>query len=453
MNEGEGTSEGGNARLTPGRIFRFWYPLALTWVMMSLEGPYLAAILARLEDPVPNLAAYGVAFVLAMLFESPIIMLLSASTALVTDRESYRRLRNFTFVLSGASTLLMALLALPFVFRPFALSLLGLPEDVAALAHRAVVILLPWPAAIGYRRFYNGVVIRSGRTRRVAVGTAVRMAAMGGAMVLFGVVLGLDGAVAGAASLAMGVVVEAAASRLMARPSLADLPREGPSGEPPPTYGAIARFYYPLALTAVIFLAVHPVVTLFLGRSRLPLESLAALPVVNGLVFLFGSAGISYQEVAIALMGRRKEHFPELGRFALVLGGVLVALFASIVFTPLADVWFVRIAGLTEDLVAVALPASRILVVQPALTLALAFLRSVLVVDRTTAPATWATVVEVSGIVTGLVLGIYAWDWVGVVAAAAGYVFGRAAATAYIAWPASRALRMGCGTVGVQPGA
>ncbi|MEW6758120.1 MAG: hypothetical protein AB1347_07865, partial [Acidobacteriota bacterium] len=289
--------------------------------------------------------------------------------------------------------------------------------------------------------FYNGVVIRSGRTRRVAAGTAVRIAAMGAAMVLFGVVLNLDGALAGAASLASGVLVEALASRLMARPSLEDLSEKGPQGEPPPTYGAIARFYYPLALTAIIFLAVHPVVTLFLGRGRLPLESLAALPVVNGLAFLFGSAGISYQEVAIALMGRRKEHFAELGRFAAILGSVLVALFACIVFTPLANVWFVKVSGLTADLLAVALPASRILVLQPALTLALAFLRSVLVVDRTTAPATWATVAEVSGIVLGLSLGIFAWDWVGVVAAAAGYVLGRAVATVYIAFPAARALQ------------
>ncbi|MEW6758388.1 MAG: hypothetical protein AB1347_09215, partial [Acidobacteriota bacterium] len=248
MSEGDGVAEGGAARLSSGRIFRFWYPLALTWLMMSLEGPYLAAILARLENPVPNLAAYGVAFVLAMLFESPIIMLLSASTALVADRESYRRLRNFTFLLSGASTILMGALALPPVFEPFARGLLGLPEEVADLAHRAVVVLLPWPAAIGYRRFYNGVVIRSGRTRRVAAGTAVRIAAMGAAMVLFGVVLNLDGAVAGAASLASGVLVEALASRLMARPSLEDISEKGPQGEPPPTYGAIARFYYPLAL-------------------------------------------------------------------------------------------------------------------------------------------------------------------------------------------------------------
>jgi len=39
---------------------------------------------------------------------------------------------------------------------------------VAELTRRAAAILLPWPAAIGYRRFYQGILIGSGLTRRVA---------------------------------------------------------------------------------------------------------------------------------------------------------------------------------------------------------------------------------------------------------------------------------------------
>ena len=44
------------------QIFFFWLPLASTWLMMAVEGPYLAAIIARLPDPTANLAAFGVAF-------------------------------------------------------------------------------------------------------------------------------------------------------------------------------------------------------------------------------------------------------------------------------------------------------------------------------------------------------------------------------------------------------
>ena len=48
--------------VTYRRIFRLWVPLAATWLMMSVEGTFLAAVIARLDEPTFNLAAYGVAF-------------------------------------------------------------------------------------------------------------------------------------------------------------------------------------------------------------------------------------------------------------------------------------------------------------------------------------------------------------------------------------------------------
>ncbi|MCW8984878.1 MAG: hypothetical protein OQK55_06020, partial [Thermoanaerobaculales bacterium] len=68
--------------LTLRGVFRFWRPLAATWLMMAVEGPFLAAIIARLPEPTYNLAAYGVAFSLALVAEAPVIMIMSAATAL-----------------------------------------------------------------------------------------------------------------------------------------------------------------------------------------------------------------------------------------------------------------------------------------------------------------------------------------------------------------------------------
>ena len=58
------------------------------------------------------------------------------------------------------------------------LSLIGLPQEVAHLTFGALVIFLPWPGAIGYRRFFHGLLIRNNQTRRVAYGTVVRMTTM-----------------------------------------------------------------------------------------------------------------------------------------------------------------------------------------------------------------------------------------------------------------------------------
>ena len=159
-------------------LFRFWVPLQATWLMMSLEGPFLAAVIARLAEPKHNLAAYGVAFALAILVEAPVIMMMSASTALVDRAGIYRRLRNFMWMLNGGITVSMLLL----LFTPLWVLLtdtwMGLDPEVARLTRGSLFILLLWPAAIGYRRFYQGLLIRSGRTRLVAWGTVIRLVAM-----------------------------------------------------------------------------------------------------------------------------------------------------------------------------------------------------------------------------------------------------------------------------------
>jgi len=57
--------------------------------MMAVEGPFLAAIIARLAQPKYNLAAYGVAFSFGLIIEAPIIMIMSAATALVENKDSF----------------------------------------------------------------------------------------------------------------------------------------------------------------------------------------------------------------------------------------------------------------------------------------------------------------------------------------------------------------------------
>jgi hypothetical protein len=202
---------------TAGTIFRFWSPLAATWFMMAAEGPFVAAIIARLADPVHNLAAYGVAMAIGFVAESPIIMMLSASNSLVRDRRSYRRLRNFSFAMNlGVTAIILVVLAPP-VFDALTRDLLALPPGLSALSRTAVIMLLPWPASIGFRRFYHGILISSGKTRLVAYGTVLRlstMAATGTALFLAG---GLDGASVGTAALSAGVVVEAIAARAWVR--------------------------------------------------------------------------------------------------------------------------------------------------------------------------------------------------------------------------------------------
>ena len=403
--------------------------------MMAFEGPFLAAIIARLPDPLYNLAAHGVAVAFAILVEAPVIMIMTASTALVTDASSFRKLRNYTYGLNAAITGAMLVVVTPAVFRWFFQGVIGLPDDVARLTYGALLILLPWPAAIGYRRFFQGLLIRAGLTRLVAYGTLVRLAVMTSTTVVLFVVFALPGAYVGAAALSAGVCFDAVASRLMARRTVRKLLGTHDKNAPPEeqlNYRRITHFYYPLALTSIVGLAVHPMLTFFMGRARFPLESLAVFPVVHALSFVFRALGLSYQEVAIALMGKDFEHYDELRRFAFGLGIAASAALALIAFTPLAGFWFETVSGLSPELASFAIVPVRILAPFPALSVLLSFQRGILVQGRHTGPITGATVVEVAGIAIAFVAFSNGLDLVGVTAAMIAFVVGRTASNAYL---------------------
>ena len=437
-------------RYTTRTILLFWTPLAAQWLMMASEGPFLAAIIARLGDPAFNLAAYGVTFAVAILVESPVIMLMSASTALVEDEASYRKLRAFTHALNAGSTGLLLFVLVPPVFDVMAGTLLGLPDAVARLVYGSLWLLLPWPAAIGYRRFLHGLLIRSGRTRLVAYGTLLRLAAMASTALVLYSVGGLPGALVGAAALSAGVCAEALAARIMARGAVRDLTQAGAlagrseersgASETELTFGGIARFYYPLALTSFIGLTVQPLLTFFMGRAPAPIESLAVFPVVHALSFLFRALGLSFQEAAIALLGKRCEHAPELGRFGLWLGLGSSAAMGLVVFTPLAEVWFRDVSGLTPALTAAALVPARIMALLPALSVLLSWQRAVLVQGRTTRPITWATVLEVAGIAALFPLFGWGVGMTGVTAAVLAFLGGRTAGNLFLLRPVREVL-------------
>ena len=424
--------------LTQARIFRFWLPLAATWLMMAVEGPFLAAVIARLANPTYNLAAYGVAFSLALVVEAPVIMIMSAATALARNRLSYIRLRTFTHALNAGVTLAMVVTLLPPIFNAIAYGLIGLPPEVASRTHIALLILLPWPAAIGIRRLYQGVLIRHRLTRRVAYGTVVRLAAMFGTAFVLARDGRLEGAWVGAAALTMGVSCEAVASRFMAAGALRKLMAvPGVAAGAAASWVALTRFYYPLALTTLLSLGIHPVVTFFVGNSRMALESLAVLPVIGSLVFIFRSLGLAYQEVVIALIGDEQEGYVPLRTFGILLSlGVAVGL-SLIAWTPLAGVWFRNVSGLTDELAAVALIPTRILAVIPGLTAILSFQRAVMVIRTTTNRITWATITEVVGTVVVMWVAISFLNAIGAVAAASALLIGRIGANLYLA-PAMR---------------
>jgi hypothetical protein len=201
------------------RIVHTWWPLAASWIMMSLEGPALSAVVARLANPEINLAAYGgVVFPLALIIEAPIIMLLAASVALSKDWDSYVRLRRYMMVAGAVLTAVHVLVAFTPLYYFVVRGLIGAPEEILEPARLGLKIMTPWTWAIAYRRFNQGTLIRFGRSHTVGIGTIVRLSANVVVLTIGFILKDIPGIVVGTCAVATGVISEAVYAGLAVRP-------------------------------------------------------------------------------------------------------------------------------------------------------------------------------------------------------------------------------------------
>ena len=366
------------------RIFWLWLPLAVSFTLMMLEGPTIQAAITRLSDAALNLAAFGLVLSISLIIESPVIMLLSTSIALVSDGQSYRVLRAFMIWLSLALTVVTALVAWTPLYDLIVSGILGIPPSIGSAAQPALRIMLLWTAAIGWRRFYQGILVRHGLTARVSYGTAIRLVST--AMTAIGLVAWgrLPGAQVGAWSLMAGVLSEALATHLFALPVVRRAyANHWSAAEQPLTLAAILRFHVPLAATSLLTLLAQPLTATALARLPMPTETLATWPVVFSLMMVLRGWGLSLQETTIAQAADPRALQP-LRDFTFIVAAATSGAAALLAFTPLLDEYLRTVISLDPRLWSYVRTGMLLLLLLPGLTALVSTLRGLLVAAGTT---------------------------------------------------------------------
>lgn len=425
-----------NTVFSQRQIFLFWLPLALMWIAMAIEQPGLAAVIARLPDETLNLAAFGIAFSIALVIESPIIQLLSAGTALASDRGRYRKLLNFMHILGAALTLIHLLIAVTPLFAFIVRTVLGVPEELVEPSRIAFLTMTPFTALVGYRRLWQGVLIRYGHTRVIPVTMVIRLAAVAVVLIPGYLVGSIAGATLAGLSLMAGVAAGCLASWLYCRPVVRDeLPD---NGEEPLSTRHMLEFYVPLSLTSVIFLSAQPLLTFGMARALFPREALAVWPVINGYMFLFNSMGLSFQEAVVAVLARNRANYYPLRRFATFLGGVLGLLLLLTAFTPLSGLWFRGVSGLSEQLLPFTTLPIMVLFLAPVLTTVKSWFRGRLICDHRTGALAKAVAIHSVVLFVCVWLGPVLFQVPGAVLAAGSLIIALMSEAAYLAWSGYR---------------
>ena len=388
-------------------IYRFWSPLFASWLLMAVEGPLISAVINRLGDEVIMLAAQGLVMSLSVIIESPVINLLATTTTLAQDRPSYLLIRKFTLHLMILLTAITLLFSYTGLFDMVVTGWMGVPAQVSEWVRPGIRIMIVWSAAIGWRRFLQGILIRFGQTRKIAWGTAVRLVATGSSALSLALWSGWPGVSIGATSVMTGVISESLFITLVTRPVIKkELGPDCPTAQGKPlTYRDLFWFHLPLAGTSLLLLLVQPMVATSLARLDNPMLSLAAWPIVFQASLIARSPASALPEVVIALT-RGRETLRPIRRFVLFLAAANTIVMALFLFTPLIDMYLLRVQDATAVVAEIAHSGLIFFLLLPALFVLISWLRGLLIKTRSTRVVNAGMFVNLAVTAAILVLGV-----------------------------------------------
>ena len=364
-------------------IFALWLPLAISFELMMLEGPAVQGAMGRLPQSQLHLASWGLTMSIALILESPVIMLLSTSIALVSDKQAFRALRRFVLNMLLVCTVITALVIFTPLFDFVAGTLMGQPAEIVQASRPAMQIMLLWTAAIGWRRFYQGILIRYGKTHFVTFGTAIRLCAT----VIPAVLLARSGTVpgvqVGAIALMCAVITEAIATTIFATNTIRYALPDAEPDSVPLTQRAILKFHAPLAATTLLTLLTLPLTAAALAKLPHPEMTLAAWPVAAMILLIIRGFCFAIQEISVA-QALKPESRRALRKFTLCVGTVTTLFTLIFVATPLLDLYTDTVLALPPHLKDSVRTGVGIAFLVPLLTALSSWVRGILVATKKT---------------------------------------------------------------------
>ena len=412
-------------------VFQLWLPLAGSWLLMGIESPMLAAFVARMVSPDITLATWGsLVYPISLVVEGPIIMLLTASTALAKDLFAYQKLFKYMIFMSLTLSLIHILIAFTPLFFFVAEDLMNVPKSLLLPGKIGLQIMTPWTLMIAWRRLNQGVMIRHGSSNMVAIGTFIRLTSLVLVLSYGRWFTSFSGIIVGASAVAIAVTAEAIYAQVAVRRILKEMSHQSIESNQI-TRKSFMKFYLPLAITPLASLLIHPVGAA--GMSRMPeaLPSLAAWPVVYGLVFITRSLGFAFNEVVVALLPRPNGKL-ELLRFTRILAISTSAFLALLALTPLGSFWFLYVSGLSEELAYLSSVTLIFAVLMPGYQAYQAWYSGLLINENKTSGISYAVLVYAIIAIIGLWIGAHRATFPGIYWAVNVFVFAGLSQTLYL---------------------
>jgi progressive ankylosis protein len=325
-------------------LFIFFIPLALSASLVTISHIIINSTLVRADNSEFILAGYAIAMSLFAITERLGNLLRQTCSSLVRDKESYKLMSHFSFYLIGSLMFVAFAVAYTpagdFIFAKIFGAKASMVDDIKAI-YQVLIIVTIFSAL---RCLAQGVIIYNRQTKWLTIGMVIRLAAMY-LLSLFFIHTGHITGVSGALIFLIGMIVECSISFIEARSLVHKMPEKHELKIE--SKKSIFKFYSPLMLSSVIVVMIGPAINIALGKTvniELAIASYAiALSVTQLILSLF-----SYiHQIVINFYG---EHHALVKKFLLVVGFIPCILVAILSYTPLGELFFEHVIGVSGRL-------------------------------------------------------------------------------------------------------
>ncbi len=321
--------------LTLGRFFHLYFPLALTFLLMSGSSPIINKGIGHLADETIGFATLANAFVICIFLYSPTFSVRDVAQKYVRGRTSYLRTILFFLTVASAGTLLLLLLGLTPVLDWLILKkAMNLPDELVDPVKRSVLSFLPVPTLIVFRGVHQAVHIINETPKWIGIGTICRFTMMILFVFLVAVPLEIEGGVMGGLAFSIGILVETVVTVAMARKT-ARFVRSDPAEGAPPTLRVLWDFSYPLFLANAMGVFLNPLTMRIVNGAFLSQTSAAAYGIVRTFTWTFSSTLFAMQTMALAKADTVR-NLKRLALYELIPVCTFTSLFIVVCFLPAA---------------------------------------------------------------------------------------------------------------------
>jgi progressive ankylosis protein len=326
------------------QLSSFFIPLGVSASLTSITHVIINGTLSRGEHAAFIIACYAIAMSLFSILERPMIVFRQTSSALVTDKKSFKLVGVFFIYILVATMLISVIIAFSPLGHWIYTTIFGATPnmvDAISLAFKVIILVVVFS---GIRGLYQGIIITQLATNWLTIGVIARLIAMfitAYLMVKYDFITSVSGAII----FLVGMFIECLVSVYKGDSLL----RKGlkPVDSPPLIKADISKFYFPLMYYFLMQTILIPVIYILLAKSSDIEMSIASFALAFSITNLILGFFMYTHQLVLQFYAENKQ---KVVKFVIVASIIPTLLLCLLCYTPLGLAFMQGVMGADETL-------------------------------------------------------------------------------------------------------